>query len=863
MCGVTGFWGPPDRSLLEAMTEVVAHRGPDDQGYLQTDEASLGFRRLSIIDLEHGKQPMSNEDGTVHVVFNGEIYNFRELRAELEPAGHTFATNSDTEAIVHAYEEWGASCFKRFNGMWAVAILDRRGAAPKLVLGRDHFGIKPLHWARSGERILFASEIKSMLQDRGFIAEPDDQVIYEYLVAGLHDHTGGTFFKGVNQVRAATYVEIDAQGVRETVYWTPRLSTDGDADPATFRAFFDRAVERRLVADVPVGTCLSGGLDSSSIVVTMTRLLADHVPDAGSMGDRLKTFSAVFDNDPIDEREWIEIVLAATGAERNYVRPDSQEFFGEIDEFVWHTEEPIVSTGPYAQWCVMRLAAEKVKVVIDGQGGDELLAGYVPYQMVYLRQLLKERKFATLAREAWAARDVLTPLVKRRLDQRKKAFDVRTLLRSGYVAASTEPVDPRSQTDLKLRLMQDLTRYSLPSLLRYEDRNSMAHSMESRVPFLDQELVEYVFSLPADAIIRHGWSRAIFRDALKGVLPEAIRLRRKKIGFTTPEMRWLKARRAIVQGLFRSPQFVSRKYWDGLAVAEAFRAACNGTLDESMFFWRAINVEIWLRLFFDEGGGDPAAGRYESIRRSDARVPSGITDAPGPNLGRHLYMVAPDGDVYARFPVHTPLIAPGDDLEKTIDASLDDGQVRPGDVIVVSEKAVAISQGRSFPIAEIHPGLLARLLSRFVGRTPVGIGLGMPQTMQLAIEEAGVARIVFATLAAALTRPFGVRGTFYRIAGRHVAAIDGPTPGTIPPYNTHAKKAPLEPQRFARDLADTLTRRFGGTVSAAVIDANDIGADVMGASEGVDPSLIISLFRDNPLGQGQQQTPVAIVRRVG
>jgi F420-0:gamma-glutamyl ligase len=183
-------------------------------------------------------------------------------------------------------------------------------------------------------------------------------------------------------------------------------------------------------------------------------------------------------------------------------------------------------------------------------------------------------------------------------------------------------------------------------------------------------------------------------------------------------------------------------------------------------------------------------------------------------------------------------------------------------VLVVSEKVVAISQGRSFPITEIHAGTLARLLSRFVGKTPVGIGLGMPETMQLAIDEAGVPRIVFATVAAALTRAFGVRGTFYRIAGKHVVAIDGPTPGTIPPYNTHAKKAPLEPQRFARSLSDTLTRRFGGEVGIAVIDANDIGADVLGYSEGVDATLVVSLFRDNPLGQGDQQTPVAIVRRI-
>src|SRR5438309_1710226 len=477
MCGVAGFWGPPDRGLLEAMARVQEHRGPDDEGFFETEHASLGFRRLSIIDLTHGAQPMGNEDGRVQIVFNGEVYNFRELRAQLEAAGHMFKTDSDTEAIVHAYEEWGPECFTRFNGMWAVGILDLR-ETPRLVLARDHFGIKPLHWARAGERVLFASEIKAILQDASFQTQPNEQMLYEYLIWGLHDHTGGTFFEGVNQVRAATYVEIDASGVREHTYWTPSLGTDAQPDPAEFRRLFERSVERRLVADVPVGTCLSGGLDSSSIVSTMTKMLKDHVPDSVSLGDRLKTFSAVFDGDPIDEREYIAIELEATGAEKNYVNPTSEVFFDDIEEFVWHTEEPIVSTGPYAQWCVMRLAAPKVKVLLDGQAGDELLAGYVPYHYVYLKQLL--------------------------------------------------------------------------------------------------------------------------REGLRDALPEKIRTRRWKVGFTTPEMRWLRARRAIIQSLFRSPAFGARPYWNGLAVADAFRRACDGEIDDSMFFWRAINVELGLRVYFGD-----------------------------------------------------------------------------------------------------------------------------------------------------------------------------------------------------------------------------------------------------------------------
>ncbi|MFN2615280.1 MAG: asparagine synthase (glutamine-hydrolyzing), partial [Actinomycetota bacterium] len=682
MCGVAGFWGPPDRALLEAMARVQVHRGPDDEGFFETQHASLAFRRLSIIDIEHGAQPMGNEDGRVQLVFNGEVYNFRELRADLEKTGHTFRTDCDTEAIVHAYEEWGPDCFTRFNGMWAVGILDLR-AEPKLVLGRDHFGIKPLHWARAGDRILFASEIKAILQDDSFEAKPNEQLLYEYLIKGLHDHTGETFFEGVHQVRAATYVEIDPRGVREHTYWEPSLGTGARADPTEFRARFQRSVERRLVADVPVGTCLSGGLDSSSIVSVMTSLLQEHVPDAVSLGDRLKTFSAVFGDDPIDEREYIEEVLDRTGAERNYVEPTSEEFFEEIEQFVWHTEEPIVSTGPYAQWCVMRLAKDKVKVLLDGQAGDELLAGYVPYHRVYLKQLLRERKLSLLAREAWAARDVLAPLVKRRLQQRRKSFDERTLLRPEYVSSRRAPNDARVQADLKKRLVQDLTTYSLPSLLRYEDRNSMAHSIESRIPFLDQELVEWVFNLPPDAIIRNGWSRAILREGLRDALPEKVRTRRWKVGFTTPEMRWLRRRRAAIQSLFRSPLFASRPYWDARAVADAFRRACNGEIDASMFFWRAINVELWLRVYFGDRRGRaltkesvPSFTRYGdefSARTAGTEDAARLLASHTPNPSRHLFIVAGSSRAtYARIPVRTPLVNAGDDIQTVVQKALVD-----------------------------------------------------------------------------------------------------------------------------------------------------------------------------------------------
>ncbi len=427
----------------------------------------------------------------------------------------------------------------------------------------------------------------------------------------------------------------------------------------------------------------------------MSELLQEDVPDATSLRGQLKTFSAVFDGDPIDEREYIETAVESTGADTTYTNPTSHEFIGELRDFVWHQEEPIVSTGPYAQWCVMRSAREQVTVLLDGQGGDELIAGYVPYQLVYLRQLRKERKYEELRKEAAASRDVLWPLAKRRIKQRRKQLPTRKLLRPDFLARTTDPGYGRSQSDLKERLLQDLLTYSLPCLLRYEDRNSMAFSIESRVPYLDQEFVDHILSLPEDAIVRHGWSRWILRAALKGTLPEKIRLRRWKVGFTTPEMRWIKARRAAFTSLYQSPAFQARPYWDGEAVVQAFRACCKGQVEESMFFWRAANVELWLREFVDRSvvieDADVEAAlsapvpvgpvhRGSIAEAGDARVPALLAAAAGPqgpaaaaeaerllagyapNEEKHLFGVA-GGTVYARLPLHTDLVARGDDLD--------------------------------------------------------------------------------------------------------------------------------------------------------------------------------------------------------
>lgn len=616
MCGIAGFWGPPRRALLEEMAAAQEHRGPDDVGYLEVAEASLAVRRLSIIDIAGGHQPMATADGLLHLVYNGELHTFRELRAELEALGRTFRTACDTEVVLHAYAEWGPRCFTRFNGMWGLALLDRRGDQPRLVLARDHFGIKPVYYARSGDRLLFASEIKAILRDRSFPRRVDEQRLYEYLGHGLFDHTDSTFFEGVRRLPAASYAVLDADGMRLERYWRPVLAEDAPADPATFRALFERAVARRLVADVPVGVCLSGGLDSSSICVVMAGQLRDHLPDAAALGDRLRTFSAVFPGDPIDEAPYIDSVLAATGARSTTIAPTSGDFVRELETWTRLVEEPTVSSAPFAMWAVMGIARRQVKVLLDGQGGDELLAGYDHYPYVYLRQLLRQRRVAELVVEAFRFRDIVLPLVRRRLGSRRRRLDVGRLLDPAFQRRCRRPRDERVQDDLKLRLLQDFTTYSLPPLLRYEDRLSMAHSIETRLPFLDQELVEHVLRLPAGAIVGRGRNRVILREALRGVLPDLVYRRRRKVGFITPEFRWFRREQTTLQDILASPSFRDRGYWNGPAVADAFRRACEGSLEESRFFWRAVNAELWMRAFMDgrqDPGGDEA-GRGQAVR---------------------------------------------------------------------------------------------------------------------------------------------------------------------------------------------------------------------------------------------------------
>ncbi len=638
-------WG----QLPKKMLDTVKHRGPDDEGYLfvntmkgdyfaiggedtpesvfrshflysptrRNDDADIkekcnlvfGHRRLSIIDLSPaGHQPMCNENGTLWIIHNGEVYNYQELRADLIKRGHEFCSYTDTEVILHAYEEWGVNCLEKFNGMWAFAIWDSKNR--RLFGARDRFGVKPFYYYFDGIRVLIASEIKAILADETVKKKPNDQMIYDYLVYGYLDHTENTFFGGIKQLRPAHYLCIEKSEMKIDKYWdlepNNTLGQVDDQDSARkFREIFEDSIRLRLRSDVPVGTCLSGGLDSSSIVCVINGLLAQNK-------HLQKTFSACSEVKKHDEREFICEVLKKTGADGHLVFPRGEELLNLIDEVIWHQDEPFPSTSTFAQWCVMRLAKENgVKVLLDGQGADEILGGYLGWIDSYIFDLLRSFEISKLAKEArgYGKHRSYSKLLRGLIynfyvefasrHAQSKWLDREFAKSYAKSPANMEFNRQKFKDYLHELLYQSLTN-NLPKLLHQEDRNSMAFSIESRVPFLDYRLVEYMFSLPNDQKIRNGVTKIVLRNAMRGILPEKIRNRMDKIAFETPEAEWFRTiLRSKVQEIIDSDSFRRRGYFDVDRIKREFKAHCEGKKDATGTIWKSVNLELWFRKFID------------------------------------------------------------------------------------------------------------------------------------------------------------------------------------------------------------------------------------------------------------------------
>src|SRR3990167_5188626 len=436
MCGIAGLYGFKDDYLIKKFSEQLSHRGPDGEGFYTDNDVSLLNRRLAIIDRKGGNQPIFNETKIIVVTYNGEIYNYRELRGELEKKGHIFTTKSDTEVIVHGYEQWGERCFDRFNGMFALALYDIK--KKKLILARDHFGIKPLYYAfvgrnvinhvsTKGLKIIFSSEIKTIIHSGLILKKPNDRIIFRYLRFRIHDDQRETFFQGVYRLMPGEMLEV--QGSKLEVRSFTNLKNEllnqkvitklRNYEITKFKKKLIEAIRLRLISEVPVGTCLSGGLDSSTIVSIVNKLLKEQVKEAKSVGKIQNTFSAVFPGELNNEEKYVDEIVksphfaeATRGKQKLKVKshkiyPKPEEFFREIEVFVKTQEEPTISTGPYAQYKVMQEAQKYVTVLLDGQGADEMMAGYIPYYLVYLRQLWKEKRYFLFLKEFIRSFDVI------------------------------------------------------------------------------------------------------------------------------------------------------------------------------------------------------------------------------------------------------------------------------------------------------------------------------------------------------------------------------------------------------------------------------------------------------------------------
>jgi asparagine synthase (glutamine-hydrolysing) len=629
MCGIAGYHGlPADPALLERMNAHQQHRGPDGDGICVDGPCGLAHRRLSIIDIAHGQQPMDTADGRYAIAYNGEVYNYLDLRGELEALGRTFTTDSDTEVVLQAFAQWGADAFDRFNGMFGLAIWDRH--EQRLTLARDHFGIKPLYVAMvpnpsgEGEALLFSSEIKPILASGLYEKRVNDRSVYRYLRFRAHEDGTETFFEGIERLAPGEMLEADANGIRRRMFTRLKeellelASVQRPYDAAAAAEYKRRLVESvrlRLQSEVPVGTSLSGGLDSSAVAVIINQLLNEGDSlSLSAVGARQNTFSAIFPGSINDEEKYVDDVLdICTGhVEAHKILPTADEFKADLLDFIRTQEEPIISSGPYAQYQVMREATKHVTVLLDGQGADEMMAGYIPYYFVYLRQLRAQG--ATLAAAELAkSLDVLYRLGRFKLKAKvklKKSIPTTHLLNRDFVAAHRGERYSSEGANLKKRLVEDLFHNSLPSLLRYEDKNTMRFSLEGRVPFLDKEVLKFIFSLSDEAIIKDGWNKRVLRDATRGLLPESINRRRNKIGFTTPQGEWFMRLKNHFYNIFLSESFANRPYVNQTEVIAAFEGWIKGANDvDTMTFWRLINLELWMREFIDEheDAGDATA----------------------------------------------------------------------------------------------------------------------------------------------------------------------------------------------------------------------------------------------------------------
>ena len=646
MCGIAGivhFDGrPADQQAVRRMMAAMAHRGPDDSGLLAEGPVALGHRRLSVIDPAGSQQPMTTADGSLRLVYNGEVYNYLELRQQLAADGHTFATAGDTEVLLHLYEDRGAALTDDLVGMFAFALHDTR--ANRLLLGRDHFGIKPLYYVLDDQKLLFASEIKALVASGLYRPAVDDEALREYLAFQVHLEDR-SLFAGVRVLQPGHRMVIpldNPSAARQQSYWQLHYDIDEyhteEYFVDTLRQLLRHSVDIQLRSDVPLGAHLSGGLDSTTVTTLAARKL----------GGQLHTFTGGFREGPaFDETRWATLAAQRVGAQNHQVFPEAGEFAEVMPHLAYMMDEPVAGPGLFPQYCVSKLARQHVTVSLGGQGGDELFGGYARYLVAYLEQCIKAAIFET----AEGGNYVVTldeiipnlPLLKQYgpmirsfwrdgvfedMDRRYFRLVCRLADGADWVSGDLWTAEAGEQMYANYQrvfhgshtgsFFNKMTHFDLktllPALLHVEDRTSMSVSLESRVPLLDPRIVDLITRMPPTMRFRGGRNKHIFRRAVEGVIPDEILHRKDKMGFPTPLSEWS---RGPIHDFLADVLLCDRCRQRGWFHPEALERQIRTERRFGRGIWGALNLELWARTYLDDG--EAIVARAEADCRSAAQ----------------------------------------------------------------------------------------------------------------------------------------------------------------------------------------------------------------------------------------------------
>lgn len=624
MCGITGGWWNDKKTYqlnsIEKSIEKIKHRGPDDDGISEfiINDGVLKFAhtRLSIIDLsKDGHQPKNSSCNDYSITFNGEIYNYKELRAELKSLGHNFKTETDTEVLIESYKEWGENALNRFIGMFAFVIYNKKDSS--IFCARDAFGIKPFFYDLTEESFLFSSEIQSLICLRNKKTKLNYQVSYDYLVTSNYDYTENTFIEDIKHLKPGHFIHFSLKNnkIIKNENWfkidyKKRANLSYEDAVKELRKKFLESVKLHLRSDVKVGAALSGGIDSSAIVCAMRYL----DPEL-----EINTFSYIADNTPIDETKWIDVINNYVNAKANKTYTNEKELFNELDKLIELQGEPFGSSSIYAQYKVFQLAKEKgITVTLEGQGADEMLAGYIGYPGYRLLSLVEKNKFIKafmflIKWSKWPGRNIksgiryfnsifFSNIFYDSFRQLTKKNMPKWINQDELNKKGVELKLKRAKLDKKYKgrrviekLKYALQIHGIPHLVRHGDRNSMTSQIEGRVPFLNTKLVEFCLSLPEEYLIsQSGETKHIFRDAMRGIVPDEILDRKDKVGFATPEKVWIKRMSKEIRLWLEESKKIPFLNED--IILKEFDLIINDKKEYSWLVWRWINFVRWYKI---------------------------------------------------------------------------------------------------------------------------------------------------------------------------------------------------------------------------------------------------------------------------